>query len=50
MVLKMDYGEAEYGVGKYDGGPEVVITLDDGTKRHFSQALEDSVQMWESML
>jgi hypothetical protein len=49
-VSRMGYGEAEFGVGVYGGGDEVVVALDDGRRRHFSAVANHVFTMWERML
>lgn len=50
VVGSLGYGEAEYGVGLYGGGPEVVVSLDTGERRHFSALVEETMQMWGILL
>lgn len=49
-IGRMGWGEAEFGVGVYGGGPEVVIQLDNGKKRHFSALVEEITNLWMSLL
>lgn len=44
------YGEAPYGEGPFGGGPSVVITLDDGSKRHLSAIVSVVEKYWISEL
>lgn len=44
------YGEAGYGIGPYDGGPSIVVLLDDGSKQHLSYLAYEVRQLWISML
>jgi hypothetical protein len=49
-VGNLGYGEAEFGIGTYGGGPEVVVELDSRVRRHVSAAVGDVESMWESLL
>lgn len=49
-VRPLGYGEAEYGYGRYGGGPEVVVELDSGNKRHFSALVDATLAMWRGLL
>jgi hypothetical protein len=49
-VGSMGYGEAEYGYGKYGGGPELVVELDSKHRRHFSALVEATLAMWRALL
>lgn len=49
-VRSLGYGEAEYGLGRYGGPPEVVVELDSGEKRHFSALVEATLDMWKRLL
>lgn len=49
-VGRMGYGEAEYGVAKWGSPPELVVTLDNGKKRHFSAIVDETVKLWGSLL
>lgn len=49
-VGQMGWDEAEWDVGKWDSPPELVVTLDNGEKRHFSAIVDETVKLWESLL
>ncbi len=49
-VGNLGYGEAEYGVGTYGGGDEIVVELDSGQRRHFSAVVADTETMWVTLL
>lgn len=44
------YGQGRYGEGVYGGGPQLVITLDDGTTRPLAAVMRNAMQMWEQLL
>lgn len=46
----MGYGQGGYGEGVYGGGPQLVVTLDDGSKRALSAIMKNVVEMWERLL
>ncbi len=49
-VGTLGYGEARYGEGVYGGAKQLVVTLDDGTKRPLSAIMENVMAMWERIL
>jgi hypothetical protein len=44
------YGEGRFGEGPYGGGPSVVVTLDNGDKRHLSAVAGEVMKLWTSLL
>lgn len=46
----MGWVEARWGEGTWGGTPEVIVTLDDGSKHHFSTAVAKVVSMWQKLL
>ena len=44
------YGGAGFGTAPWDGGPSIVIELDDGGKEHLSMLVDQVVLLWHSML
>ena len=46
----MGYGEAEFGVGEFGSPEEIIVTLDDGTPRHFSALVREAIKSWELRL
>jgi hypothetical protein len=44
------WGEGSYGEGVYGGGPQLVVTLDDGTKRPLTAIMANVIKMWERLL
>ncbi len=46
----MGYGEGGWSEGTYGGGPQLVITLDNGRKRALSAVLKDVIEMWARLL
>lgn len=49
-VGTLGYGEARYGEGVYGGAQQLVVTLDDRTKRPLSAIMENVMAMWERIL
>ncbi len=49
-VGTLGYGEARYGEGVYGGAKQLVVTLNDGTKRPLSAIMENVMAMWERIL
>jgi hypothetical protein len=49
-VGKMGWGEGSFGEGVYGGGDQMVIQLDDGSKRALSAVLLNVMAMWEETL
>jgi hypothetical protein len=43
-------GEGGFGEGKFGGGAQLVVTLDDGTKRPLSAIMKNVIEMWERLL
>jgi hypothetical protein len=44
------WGEVGYGEGVYGGGPQLVVTLDNGTKRPLTAIVGNVISMWEHLL
>lgn len=44
------WGEAGWGEGVSGGGPQLVVTLDDGTKRPLTAIMANFMEMWERLL
>jgi hypothetical protein len=44
------WGEGGYGEGVYGGGPQLVVTLDDGTERPLAVLMGKVITMWEQLL
>jgi len=44
------WGESGFGEGVFGGGPQLVVTLDDGTKRPLSAIMRNVIEMWERLL
>ncbi len=49
-VGTLGQGEAKYGEGVYGGAKQLVVTLDDGTKRPLSAIMKNVMAMWERIL
>ena len=49
-VAKMGYGEGGFGEGVFGGGDQIVITLDDGSKRALSAVIQNVMAMWSQAL
>lgn len=49
-VVPMGWGTSTYGTGPYGGTPSVVVTLDNGSKVHFSAVANRVFEMWQSLL
>ncbi len=49
-ISTMGYGQGGYGEGLYGGGPQMVVTLDDGSKRALSAVAKNVMSMWEKLL
>ncbi len=46
----LGYGETRYGEGIYGGAKQLVVTLDDGTKRPLSAIMKNVMVMWGRIL
>ncbi|MCB1489872.1 MAG: hypothetical protein KDJ88_20735 [Bauldia sp.] len=46
----MGFGEGKFGEGVFGGGPQLVVTLDDGTKRPLTSMMRNVMDMWERLL
>jgi hypothetical protein len=46
----MGWGEGGYGEGVFGGGPQLVVKLDDGTKRALSAIMQNVIEMWQRLL
>ncbi len=44
------WGEAGWGEGVFGGGPQLVVTLDDGNKRPLTAIMGNVMKMWEQLL
>ena len=44
------WGQGGFGEGVYGGGPQLVITLDDGSKRALSAVMKNVMEMWKQLL
>ena len=44
------WGEGGWGEGVYGGGPQLIITLDDGNKRPLTAVMKNVIKMWEDLL
>jgi hypothetical protein len=49
-VSQIGYGEGNYGEGMYGGSDQIVIELDDGTKRSLLGVMQNVIEMWERLL
>ena len=49
-VSGIGFGQGGFGEGVYGGGPQIVIELDDGTKRALSSVLLNVMAMWTKLL
>jgi len=49
-VAQMGYGEGGYGEGAYGCGDQLVVELDDGTKRALTAIMGNAMDMWERLL
>ena len=49
-VSRMGFGEGGFGEGFYGGAEEIIVTLDDGSRRALSAVMERGVAMWEAQL
>lgn len=46
----MGWGEAGWGEGVWGGAPQLVVALDDGTKRPLTAIMANVMEMWERLL
>jgi hypothetical protein len=46
----MGWGEGGLGEGVFGGGPQLVVKLDDGTKRALSAIMQNVIEMWQRLL
>jgi hypothetical protein len=46
----MGYGEGDFGEGAYGGAEQIVIDLDNGSKRTFIGVMQAVMAMWEHQL
>jgi hypothetical protein len=44
------WGEGGFGEGVYGGGPQLVVTLNDGTKRPLTAIMANVIDMWDRLL
>ena len=49
-VARTRYGQGGYGKGVYGGGAQIVIDLDDGSKRFLSEVMQNVMKMWSNLL
>ncbi|MGU3538424.1 hypothetical protein [Methylobacterium sp. A54F] len=49
-VSRMGFGQGGYGEGGYGGAEEIIVTLDDGSKRALSAIMKKVVAMWGAEL
>jgi len=49
-VSRMRYGEGDFGEGAYGGANQIVIDLDDGSKRTLVGVMQAVMVMWEHQL
>ena len=49
-VAQIGYGEGNYSEGMYGGADQIVIELDDGTKRSLLGVMQNVIEMWERLL
>ena len=47
---EMGYGEGGFGEGGFGGGAQLVVELDDGTKRPLSAIMKNVIEMWQRLL
>jgi hypothetical protein len=47
---RIGYGERGYGEGVYGGAEQLIIMLDDGTKRALTAVMENVLTMWRRLL
>jgi hypothetical protein len=46
----LGWGEGGWGEGVFGGGPQLVVKLDDGTKRAVSAIMQNVIEMWRRLL
>ncbi len=46
----LGYGESRYGEGVYGGARQLLVTLDNGTRRPLSAIMTNVMAMWERIL
>ena len=49
-VGSLGWGQARWGEGVWGGGPQLVVTLDDSTKRPLTAIMRNVMEMWERLL
>ncbi|NQV81288.1 MAG: hypothetical protein HQ495_12100 [Alphaproteobacteria bacterium] len=49
-VDSLGWGEATWGEAKWGSPPELVISLDDGSKRPLDAIMENVIEMWDRLL
>jgi len=49
-VARMGFGEGGFGEGNYGGSPQIVVQLDDGSKRPLSAIMQNVMAMWDGVL
>jgi hypothetical protein len=49
-VRHMTYGQVAYNEGVYGGGAEIVIGLDNGSRRELRLVMQNVMAMWEKLL
>ena len=46
----MGWGEGELGEGVFGGGPQLVVKLDNNSKRALSAIMQNVIEMWQRLL
>ena len=49
-IAQLGWGQGGYGEGVYGGGDQIVVQLDDGSKRALSAVMLNVMAMWEKVL
>lgn len=49
-ISQLGWGEGRYGEGTFGGSSQLVVTLDDGTKRPLTAIMKNVITMWERLL
>jgi hypothetical protein len=49
-VGRIGFGDGAFGEGVLGGGPQIVVELDDGTRRALSGVMKNVMAMWDTLL
>jgi hypothetical protein len=49
-IERLGWGVARWGEGRWGSPPQLVVTLDDGTKRPLTAVMKNVIGMWERLL